>query len=299
MRFCSFRGAALVAFLIGIVESSLHAQQPDWQAVESAMGRPATVQPGEVRRFSFPRTDLRVTVGSVTVRPGLALGGWVAFAPHGSEATVMGDLVLTADELGPVVERLQRGGIEQTAIHHHLIGESPRIIYVHLHGHGDPVRLAKSIREAVAVTKIPAPAPSSAAQEPLAMDTASVAGILGVRGRAAGGVYQVNVPRQEKIVQGGVEIPPALGLGTVINFQPISNGRAAITGDFVLLASEVNPVIRALVENGIQATSLHNHLLDETPRLFFLHFWGEDDAARLAGGLRAALDLTNSQRSAR
>ena len=294
-------GAGMILALSAITSlgaSPLQAQQLDWQAIESAMGRPAAVQPGGVRRFSFPRTDLQVTVGSVTVRPGLALGGWAAFAPHGAEATVMGDLVLTVAELGPVVERLQRGGIEQTAIHHHLVGESPRIVYVHLHGHGDPVRLAKSIREAVAASGIPAPVPAPAVQEPLAMDTAAVAGILGVRGRTAGGVYQVNVPRQERIVQGGVEIPPALGLGTVINFQPTGNGRAAITGDYVLLASEVNPVIRALVENGIQATSLHNHLLDETPRLFFLHFWGNDDAARLARGLRAALDLTNSQRPA-
>ena len=295
----AFMGWWLLVTLSVLTGTAASAQELDWASVESAMGRPAVVQNPNVRRFSFPRSDLRVTVGPVTVRPGLALGGWVAFAPHEGQTVMMGDLVLTAEELGPVVEELQRRGIKQTAIHHHLVGESPRILYVHVHGHGDPVRLAQGIRAAVARTSIPPPAPPPTAPPPMTLDTNAVAGILGVPGRSAGGVYQVGVPRRETIRQGDIEIPSALGLGTVINFQPTEAGRAAITGDFVLVENEVNPVIATLAQHGIQATSLHNHLLDETPRLFFLHFWAHAEALSLARGLRAALDLTNSARPAR
>jgi hypothetical protein len=279
--------------------SALPAQGPEWKAVEAAMGRPAVIQPPGVHRFNFPRTDLEVMVGSVKVKPALALGGWVAFMVHGTATVAMGDLVLTADELAPVLHRLQQGGIEQSAIHHHLVGESPRVLYVHIHGHGDPVQLATTIRAAVAMTRIPPPAPApSASADAFVLDTAGIARTLGATGRVNGGVYQISVPRAEPIREGEVEIPPSMGLGTAINFQPTDSGRAAITGDFVLLGSEVNPVIRALTENGIEPTSLHNHLLEEAPRLFFLHFWAHADAAKLARGLRAALDRTNSRRPA-
>ena len=288
----------LLFVVAGSVATVAPAQELDWASVEAAMGRPAVVQGSNVRRFSFPRSDLRVTVGPVSLRPGLALGGWVAFAPHDGQATMMGDLVLTAEELSPVLNELQRSGIEQTAIHHHLVGESPRVLYVHVHGHGDPVKLAQGIRAAVGRTGTPPPSPPAAIPA-MTLDTTAIAGILGRSGRSAGGVYQVGVPRQETFGQGEVEIPSALGLGTVINFQPTEAGSAAITGDFVLLGSEVNPVIRALGEHGIRTTSLHNHLLNETPRLFFLHFWAHADAVRLARGLRAALDLTNSAPPAR
>jgi hypothetical protein len=274
------------------------AQDVDWKAVEAAMGRSAATQPPDVRRFNFPRTDLEVVVGSVKVKPALALGGWVAFAPHGSGAIAMGDLVLTTDELAPVIRRLQQGGIQQTAIHHHLVGESPRVLYVHIHGHGDPVQLATTIRAAVALTRIPPPASTApASAEPVVLDTAGIARTLGAAGRLNGGVYQVGIPRAERILEDAFEVPAAMGLGTVINFQPTGGGQAAITGDFVLLGAEVNPVIQALTEHGIAATSLHNHLLSEEPRLFFLHFWALDDAMKLARGLRVALDRTNSRRA--
>lgn len=274
----------------------LQAQGPDWKAVETAMGRPAVTQPPDVHRFNFPRSDLQVTVGSVKVKPALALGGWVAFLRHGTETMAMGDLVLTADELAPVLHRLQQGGIEQSAIHHHLVGESPRLIYVHIHGHGDPVQLATALRAAVALTNAPPPAPATPATEPFALDTAGIARTIGTAGRVNGGVYQISVPRAEPVREGDFDIPSSMGLGTAINFQPTDSGRAAITGDFVLLGSEVNPVIRALIDNGIEPTSLHNHLLEEQPRLFFLHFWAHADPAKLARGLRAALDRTNSRR---
>lgn len=266
------------------------AQGPDWKAVEAAIGRSAVIQPPDVHRFSFPRSDLQVMVGNVRVKPALALSGWAAFIAHGRETVVMGDLVLTPVELAPVILRLQQGGIEQTAIHHHLVGESPRVLYVHIHGHGDPVQLATTIRAAVGLTGTPPPTASTpTSSEPLGLDTAGIARILGATGRMNGGVYQVAVPRAEHIRAKEFEIPTAMGLGTVINFQPTEGGQAAITGDFVLLGDEVNPVIRILSEAGIAPTSLHNHLLDEAPRLFFLHFWAHADALTLARGLRAAL----------
>jgi uncharacterized protein DUF1259 len=274
------------------------AQVSDWKAVETAIGRPAVTQPGDVHRFNFPRTDLQVVVGSLKLKPAFALGGWVAFAPRSNETVAMGDLVLTTEELSPVIRRLQQGGIEQTAIHHHLVGEAPRLLYVHIHGHGDPLRLAETIQAAVALTRIPPPVPAATSSEPFPLDTAAIARTLGASGRINGGVYQVSVPRAETIREGDFEIPPALGLGTAINFQPAEAGSAAITGDFVLLGDEVNPVIRALLDNGIEPTSLHNHLLQEQPRLFFLHFWARADALKLARGLRAALDQTNSKRPA-
>jgi hypothetical protein len=252
-----------------MIATRLSAQAVDWKAVETAMGRPGAVQPGDVYRFNFPRGDLRVTAGGVDIKPALALGGWVAMKTTTGGVIAMGDLVVTEDELSPVVSRLQAGGVEQTAIHHHLMRESPRVLYMHIHGHGDPIKIAETIRAAVA---------------------------LGYAGRVNGGVLQISVPRVEPIREGSFEVPPSMGLGTALNFQPTGGGKAAITGDFVLIASEVNPVIRTLRENGIEVTSLHSHMLSEEPRLFFMHFWANDDAAKLARGLRAALDQTNSRR---
>lgn len=273
-------------------------QAVDWRAVDAAMGRRGVTQPGDVYRFNFPRSDMRVTAAGVQIKPALALGGWVAMKPTAGGVVAMGDLVLAEDEITPVISRLQAGGIEQTAIHHHLLHEAPRVTYVHVHGHGDPVKIAETIRSAVALTKAPPPSPPAPATADLGIDTTAIATALGHTGRVNGGVYQVSVPRAETIRDGNFEVPPSMGLGTAINFQPTGGGRAAITGDFVMIASEVNPVIRALRDGGIEVTSLHNHLLTEEPRLFFMHFWANDNAVQLARGLRAALDKTNSKKSA-
>lgn len=271
----------------------------EWSRVDSAFGRTGTMQPGDVRRYGMPRGDLRVTASGVVLRPTFALGSWTAFKAHGSGVVAMGDLVVTEAELGPVIAKLQAGGVEQTAVHHHITNESPRILYVHIHGHGDPVTIATTIASALAVTGTPAPGAPPAAPPPVEIDTAAVTAALGHAGRAVGGVWQLTIPRQETIRSGGMDVPPAMGLASVLNFQPTGNGRAAITGDFVLLGAEVNPVINALTTSGIAVTSLHSHMLDEEPRLFFMHFWANADAATLARGLRAALDRTRSQAPAR
>ena len=289
----------LASLAVPCLPGATQAQVIDWRAVDTAMGRRATLQADDVHRFNFPRSDLRVMVGDVQLKPALSLGGWVAMKQVGRGVMAMGDLVLTEDELTPVLTKLQAGGIEQTAIHHHVIHESPRVLYMHIHGHGDPVKLATTIREAVALTKTPAPAPPAAATHPFGIDTVAVSKALGHTGRVNGDVYQVNVPRAESIRDdGNFEIPPTMGLGTVINFQPTGNGKAAINGDFVMIAKEVNPVIRALRAGNIEVVSLHSHLLTETPRLLFMHFWANDDAVKLARALRSALDKTNSKKPA-
>jgi len=274
---------------------------PDWSAVENALGRKGTPNPGGVIKFSFPRSDLNVVVNGVTLKPALALGSWVAFQRIADHAMVMGDLVLLEGEVTTVMASLQQNGVDQTALHNHLLGESPRVMYMHIRAIGNAERIAKAVRTALEFTNTPLGSPTSATPTPTPMpmpmpidfDTATVVKALGVTGKMNGGVYQISVPRREKICDEGQEIPPAMGVATAINFQPTAEGKAAITGDFVLLGREVNPVLWTLSENGIEVTAIHSHMIDEQPRLFFMHFWANDDAAKLARGLRAALDRTN------
>jgi hypothetical protein len=266
----------------------------DWKQVEDAMGRPGQIQPGDVIRFGMPRKDLHVVLDGVDLKPGLALGSWTAFKRDGSGAMVMGDLVLTEDEVEPVMTKLQEGGIHESALHNHLLGESPHVMYMHIASHGDPVQMAKAIHDAVALTRTPGPDAAAQPTVELGFDQKQVEQILGHTGKVNGGVLQIGVPRAETITDSGMTVPPSMGVATALNFQPTGSGKAAITGDFVLLGNEVNPVIKALRQNGIAVTALHSHMLMEEPRLFFMHFWANDNAVKLAKGLRAALDNTNS-----
>ena len=268
----------------------------DWKDVEQALGRAGSTQPGDVFKVSFPRADLAVTLDGVAIKPALALGSWVAFKESGGgHVMTMGDLVLLEPEVTPVMDALQKGGIEQSALHNHLIGESPHVIYMHFDGHGDAATLARTLHNALALTKTPmgTPAPPPATPPALDLPTADLDQIIGRPGKVAGGTYQFGVPRAETIMEHGHEIPASMGMAIAMNFQPTGNGRAAITGDFVLLASEINPVIRALRGGGIAVTAIHSHMLEETPRLFFMHFWANDDAKKLATTLRSALNATN------
>ena len=267
----------------------------EWQAVEQAIGRSGQVQADGASKFGFPRSDLKVTVEGIELKPALALGGWVAFSKPGTGSMIMGDLVLTEDEVTPVMSSLEKNGVQVTALHNHVLHESPRIMYMHIGGHGDAVKLATAVKEAVALTKIPAPKAPASAQPDIGIDTAGIEQALGHKGKINGGVFQVAVPRVEKISESGMPVPASMGISTALNFQPTGDGKAAITGDFVLLGPEVNPVIQALRSHGIDVTALHSHMLDEQPRLFFMHFWANDDAVKLAKGLRAALDKTNSK----
>ncbi len=263
-----------------------------WSDVAAALGKAGTMQPGDVYKVGFPRTDLAVRIDDVQLAPGLALGSWVAFVPSRDHVMVMGDLVLTEGEVNDVISALQAGGIEQTALHNHVLRETPRVMYLHFGGHGDAVALARALRAALEKTKTPFAA-SGAPASTIDLPTAELNAILGATGKINAGAYQFAIARAERIVEDGMAIPPAAGTATAINFQPTGNGRAAISGDFVLLAAEVNPVIRELRAGGIDVTALHSHMLDEQPRLFFMHFWANDDALKLARALRAALDRTN------
>ena len=294
----SVRSLATVA-LLSCAMSPLLAQQPaSWTAVEDALGRKGAMQPENVIKFSFPRSDLTVAARGVTLKPALSLGSWVAFKETGKgQAMAMGDLVLTEDEVNPVMQSLQLGGVEQTALHNHVLGEMPRVMYMHISAHGDAAKIARTIRDALALSKTPiGPASTPAAPSAADFDTTAVAAALGYTGKLNGIVYQVTVPRAERITEMGMEVPPSMGVATAINFQPTGGGKAAITGDFVMIATEVNDVIRALRSNGIDVTALHSHMLGELPRLYFMHFWANDDAVKLARGLHTALAKTNSKK---
>jgi Domain of Unknown Function (DUF1259) len=269
-----------------------------WAAVDQALGRPGTTQPDGVRRYSFPRSDLAVQLDGVTIKPALALGGWLAFQPMGSNAVVMGDLVLTPEEVNPVMSALLNGGIHVTAVHNHLLRAVPQTIYMHVWGEGDPGRLAATLKAALGQSHTPlaAPAPPPAQPPALDLDTAGLDRSMGKSGKANGGVYQFTFPRAEKIMDRDMAEGASMGTGTSINFQPLGGGKAATTGDFVLLASEVDPVMRALRSGNVEVTALHSHMLGEQPTIYFMHFWGVGAASQLATSLKAAIDKTNVQR---
>ena len=294
----------LVRLLVAVgaicaLTSLANAQAIDWQKVDDAFGRKPAAVAGDAHRYGFPRTDLNVTLDGVAIKPALALSGWVAFKPMHGDAMVMGDLVLLETEINPVMTKLIENGIEITALHNHLLRATPATFYLHVGGMGDPVKMATAIRTALAQSKTPLTATAPGASAAIELDTAQLDQITGVKGQANGGVYQFGVPRRDPITQQGTPLAPPgpLGMATGIGFQPTGGGKAAITGDFVLIADEVNPVIKALRASGIEVTALHSHMLDEQPRLFFMHFWANDDAVKLAQGLRAALDKMANAKS--
>ena len=292
--------SALTVMLAAILATPVLAATRDWSQVDQALGKTGADQPGGVHKIGLPRTDLHVTVDGVAIKPSLALGGWLAFKSMGSEAMVMGDLVMTEDEINPVMSKLFANGITVTAVHNHLLRAQPPTFYMHVAAQGDPVKLATALHDALGASKTPlgVPASSASPSSPAApaaidLDTGKIEAALGYKGTANGGVYQFAIPRGDTITDAGMPVPPAMGTAVSVNFQPTGNGKAAITGDFVLLATEVNPVLKALRDNGIEVTAVHNHMLDDLPHTFFVHFWANDDAEKLAQGIRSALDKVN------
>lgn len=277
-----------------VLASPARGAEIDWKKVDAALGKSATVS-GEVHRYGLPRSDLHVMLDGVAIKPALALGGWLAFAPMHGEAMVMGDVVLLESEVAPVMTKLLDNGLQVTAIHNHVLRASPATFYMHVAGHGDPVKLAASLRDALASSSRtpfePVPTTAAAAQ-PLDLDTAKLDSVMAAKGTANGGVYQFGVPRRDPVTENGMQIGAALGGANGINFQPTGGGKAAITGDFLATATEVDPLIRALRAGNIEVTAIHSHMLDEEPRVFFVHFWANDDAVKLAQTTRIALDKT-------
>ena len=300
MRTATLKSSLLLGVVIAVLCSVTGARgaEPDWKAVEQALGKSGQLQAGDVFRVGIPRTDLSVTVKGVPVKAGFALGSYAAFKQVGDQAMVMGDLVLLDQEVPAVMSGLFSGGLEVTAVHNHLNEMSPHVMYMHYEGHGDAVQLAKALRQALSSSATPLGGPATAAPSAAPpIDTKQIEQTLGRPGRDMGsGVFQVTVPRAEAITENGMPLLPAMGVVTVLNFQAVSDGKAAITGDFVLIDKEVNPVAKTLRQHGIDVTAIHNHGLFDAPRLFYMHFWGVEAPAKLAQGLKAALDQTNSQR---
>lgn len=269
----------------------------DWQPVADALGRPGKLSDNTVYRVSFPRSDTAVVSQGVRIEPALALGSYAAFTryPDGS-ALMMGDLVVTEEELPRVTSALQANGIEQTAIHKHLLQTSPPIWWTHIHAHGNAADIARGVRAALDQTATPPATGTSNAQPPaLDLDTAGIDQALGRQGTAEGGVYKISVPRADTITDAGMVTPPGMGVTTALNFQPTGGGRAAINGDFAMTGNEVQQVIQALRAGGITVVSLHNHAITDDPHVYFTHFWANDDAVTLARALRTALDATNAK----
>ena len=281
----------------GPAEPAVEAAESDWQSVADTLGRTGTLDASNtVYKVPLPRSDLKVRTRGVKVAPGLSLGGYAAFVKYDSGYMLMGDLVVTEAELPAVTDALQAAGLEQTALHKHLPQQSPPVWWTHIHGMGeDPAALAQSVQDALDATAIP-PADSAppAKAESIDLDTDGIDQALGATGTAESGIYKFSFARAEPITDGAHELPSGLGLTTAINFQPLGNGRAAINGDFAMLASEVQDVAQQLRAGGIEIVEIHNHGLDDEPRLFYMHFWATGDAVDLAETLRSALDQTNT-----
>jgi Domain of Unknown Function (DUF1259) len=290
------RALSLASISLIVVLATPAKAETNWLVVDTILTRTGAVS-GEVHRYGLPRSDLNVSLDGVALKPGFALGGWVAFEPMGDKAMMMGDLVLTETEINPVMSKLLSEGLQVTALHNHLLRANPPTFYMHVAGTGDPAQLARLVRAALEESKTPfdvkPPAETAAASGAFDFDTAKVDAAIGHKGKANGGVYQFGIPRADTIKMDGMAVPGAMGTAIGINFQPTGGGNAAITGDFVALSSELKPLITALRDNGIEVTAIHNHMVGDDPRTFFIHFWANDDAIKLANGLGAALQTLN------
>ena len=277
--------------LVLLTFTSANAQPSDWQQVEKIFGKKGNVQ-HDMIKITFPRSDLTVKMDDVTIEPGLAFSTWIGFRKMGAQAVMMGDMVLLEGEVAPVMAKLVAEKIKITALHNHLIKTKPAVMYLHFSGAGNAEKLAGIMVSALSLTKTPMGSSEPAVSPETPADWSKVEAVFGKKGQVKGKVLQMSFPRREKIRERGMEVPAYLGEATAINFQ-MAGDKVAAAGDFVLVANEVNLVITTLIEHGIAVTAVHNHMLFESPRLFFLHFWGYDAPEKVAEGLKAALDKTN------
>lgn len=279
----------LVAGLTGAAVSAPVARaQSVWDSVATVLQTPATMV-GGYHRYGFPRSDLTVRVGDVTIAPALALGSWAGFSDEPREATMMGDLVVTWAELGPLLAELAQQRLDVLAIHNHLVGEEPQVMYVHFHGHGAPLELARRLDRALTKTGAPRPVRQAGAQ-PLRIDSALVFRALGTSGRAQGRVAQVSfVLLPGEVRMGGRPQVPALAYGSPVNVQMVNESRAVATGDFAIPGAKVDALLDSLAAHGIVATAVHSHLIGESPQVYYIHFWGDAPLPNLLAGLSAAL----------
>ncbi len=291
----------LLSLIVLLCFSLAGSGQDDWAQVEKVFGKKGAVQDG-VFKITFPRTDLKVMVGTFAPDAGLVLTSWIGFIKSGSSTSgmnmggkymMMGDLVMPDREVEPVIMKIVSQGLKVTALHNHLVGETPTLKYLHFSGTGDAVKLAEAMKSVLSVTGTPLVSPPKTAQA-TTPDWSKVEAVLG-KGKTNGNLLQYGFPRNEKLTESQMEIPAYMGMATAVNFQ-MAGDKAAIAGDFVLMADEVNNVIKALTENGISVTAIHNHMLYDNPRLFMMHYWAVGDPGKLAQGIKAALDKTNSKK---
>ncbi|MFI5243983.1 MAG: DUF1259 domain-containing protein [Gemmatimonadales bacterium] len=282
---------ALVVFALAL-PASAPAQRMESQSAWDSVGRVLQTAPAPSTgyvRFNFPRRDIVLKVRDVTVAPALALGAWFGFSGTPAASLVMGDLVLLGDELGPALDELNKQGIGVTAIHNHVVGE-PQVTFVHVHAEGPAVDLARKLDRVLARTRTPRPV-AAATPAPVTIDTALVNRTLGAQGRAAGAVSQFSmVLPTVPITMHGKTVVPGQAYATPVNVQMVDASRYVATGDFSVLEGRVQPVLSALASHGITATALHSHMIGETPKIYYIHFWADGAPAAVLAGLRAAID---------
>lgn len=300
----------VVASIVAVVcvISGVSAQQPvmpaAYQAVLSSLGRSGDFKDG-VLKVNLPRTDLKVTINGRAVPTGLGFGGWIALTSGDmGEAVMMGDLVLTEDQVNPVMSSILDNGLEASALHNHFFWESPRIFYMHVHGHGMPADLARRVKPAIdlmlrGVTPAPTapatpsavPTPPAGAAAPTVIDGAALAKIIGFPGEQNGAVFKITIGRADLAVKEmGAVINARMGLNTWAAFTG-TNDDAVVAGDVAMLGPEVTPVLTAMRKAGLSIVSLHHHMIGTEPEIYFLHYWGQGSAATLAAGVRSAVAL--------
>jgi hypothetical protein len=288
--------------IIATMLLSVAATAPTWSdqpldtaAISSALGRSGKLMPGDVYRVALSRSDLHVTIDGLTLRPGFALGGYAVYKAEPQGTLLLGDLPLSPAEVQAVQESLESSGFRITALHNHLLNETPHVMYMHYMKVGDAAALSADLERALALTKIPPPAAASATPA-LAADFASedvIEQILGYKRTVTGGVLSIGVPRAETITLEGMTLPPSMGVATAMNFEPADGGRVATTGDFVLIAKEVPLVESSLKAHGFLATALHQHMLGDSPTLYYMHFYAVGTPESIAAGLKDALSYVN------
>ena len=272
----------------------------DTTAIEKITGIKGKSNNGEFK-ITIPQNDLDVEVDGFKIIPPMGLGTWIAFTPSKAGAMIMGDIILTETDLKPVQEEVIKQDLTISAIHNHFVRNHPSVMYMHIGGIGqteDMARKAKAVLDRVAESRGHNPAAGSVADVSYSIDSKKLDDILGYKGEMSKGVYKYTIGRPDvSLKEHGVTITSFFGFNTWAAFQG-SPDHAAVAGDFTMLENEVAPVIKALVENGIEIVAVHNHMVHEQPRIFFLHYWGVGNAEQLAKGLKAALDQTGKKRNA-
>lgn len=281
--------AAVASAALGAAAAPL-----DPASIGTAAGTEAHAGPDGVVRIGWARTEVGVTVDGTRLDPAAGLGSWAAFEPAADGALVMGDTVVFEDEIEPALDAALAAGLEVTAIHNHFLFDHPRVYFMHVGGRGEPTALARGVKsmwDAIRAVRARAPQPRpgfpGTPPAPGSLDAATLGEILGRASERHGAVVKVTIPREGKAH--GVAVGGSMGLSTWAAFSG-SDRRASVDGDFIMTAAEVQPVLRALRRAGIHVVALHNHMLDDEPRFFFLHYWGKGAAADLARGVRSALD---------